>query len=293
MIRVGGQYYANALPFFYPLFANRISHEVEFTWGPPKKINTMVLQGDVDVGMVSSLTFTDHRSDFVLLSDVGIAARGAVESVCLFVPEDNDSHDFSEIFLTNESETSIRLLQVLCNNFWNIFPEFLVSTVSDAELIESKKIFLTIGDRCLSLLKTPKYLRIDLAKAWHMATGKGFIFGMLVTNNRSLQKKSEPIFEFHRDIDRAFQWSQENFSEIIDYAHSRIPAASKEFLYSYYTKALEYRLSPIHFQGLECFSQLENRVHVKQSTPIPVNELIKLFVKMNTEVHEPTTRKSL
>ncbi len=274
MIRVGALHYTNALPFFYPLSAGHISYQAELVWGTPKEINHMLENGEVDVGMVSSLSFIDRRDDCVLLSDLGIAATESVQSVCLFIPKGTDPRTFTKIYLTKESETSVRLLKVLCHHFWNIFPEYSPSDLLPQELIEEKKPFLSIGDTCLTLLNTPNYTVVDLAKAWNLATGKGFIFALLATNNLSLQKESEAIFEFHRALDRAFHWSQENLPEVIAYARQRIPSVSQDFFFSYYTKYLEYRLSPIHFQGLEYFSQLESSKNKSSASPSAITALL-------------------
>lgn len=234
----------------------------ELLFGTPRKINQLLANQEIDIGMISSLSYIDHRSERVLLSDVGIASTQSVQSVSLFLPKGTNPNLLDEIYVSDESETSVRLLRVLCTHFWKIYPRFIRSSEPCNNLILQKKSFLSIGDSCLHLLHTEEYTIIDLATAWHMASGKGFIFALLATLNQSLKKKSTEVFDFHYAIHRAFQWSQENLDEIIACAHERIPTLSSDFFLHYYTKSLEYRLSSNHFQGLDHFSYMEQQQEV-------------------------------
>ncbi len=259
MIRIGALHYSNVLPFFYPLSTGKVPYPGTLVWGTPREVNSMLEKKEVDIAMVSSLSYVDRREDAVLLSDLGIASTESIMSVCLFTPKGVDPSTFREILLTTESETSVRLLRVLCNHFWRISPQLTRSTLSPELLLKQDKPFLIIGDSCLAILENTKFTAIDLAKAWHLATRKSFIFALLATNNSSLQAHSEEIFEFHRSIDEAFHWSQKNLDEIVSYASQRIPTISEKKLFEYYQKSLEFRLSSRHFQGLDYFIRLEEK----------------------------------
>lgn len=84
MLKVGALHYTNAYPLFFALQNKIIPNDLRISWGSPVEINDMLNSGAVDVAMISSVDFLNHRFSYILLSDLGIAGTEQIVSVRLF-----------------------------------------------------------------------------------------------------------------------------------------------------------------------------------------------------------------
>ncbi len=255
MIKVGVINYVNANPLFYALKAKKVPCMAELTYGNPLQIIELFRKGEVDIALISSAEFLHNRSQYVLLSSLGVASTGPIFSVRLFYKNDPLSLDGKTVLIPPISTTSVRLLTCLSKNFWKVNPLFETYTCSIENLFEQPHPFLLIGDDCLKQVKRKDINSLDLGEAWHNATNKSLIYSLVATRVDFFKKCPDEVVAFHNDLDESFSWACAHLDEVIEDSLQSCPC-SKRILQKYF-RLLEHKLSSKHFQGLNYYSNLE------------------------------------
>jgi chorismate dehydratase len=255
MLRVGIIDYINTLPLFHALRQNIISHNATFSFGVPSQINKLFSKNKLDVATISAAHFLEYRLEYTLLSDLGIAATKQVMSILLFTKKKPHELDGATIFLPSHSASSIRILKMICKHFWKITPRFCTFVGSTEYLFQQDNPFLVIGTECLLLFeKYPDYPSLDLAQVWYNFTNKASIYCLIATRNDSFISKQQEVIEFHKYLNKSYEWGQNNMNEII--THAVLETGCSRPLIEKYFLTLEYELSPKHFSGLDYLATL-------------------------------------
>ncbi len=181
--RVGLPRYANVAPLtaFLRVRGFRLEHAV------PTELNRKLLAGELDLSLVSSVFYLEHRERLALLPDFSVAVLGRVYSVNLFsrVPWP----EVRRVALTTESATSVRLLRLLLG-------EGVAYRRAEGglELLKDYDGVLLIGDRAVkayagllpalpenvhALPERPSGVYVsDLAERWYRRTRLPFVFAL-------------------------------------------------------------------------------------------------------------------
>lgn len=259
MIKIGALSFINALPFFNPFIEKRIHFSGEFAYGTPVQVNKQLQDGSVDIGLVSSATFIQNREKYVLLTNLGIGATKCVKSVCLYSKYNISELTGKTVAIPDSSATSVMLLKVLCEHFWQVTPQF-VEVHSDGNidsLLATYDAALVIGDDCLLAKPKPAVKVYDLAEQWYSVTKKPFVFAVFATRIDAWMDWPDEVREFHQKLVTAYDYSTANFSETVASAQAKTGLEKAE-LEKYYN-GLDYYLDTSHFQGLEQFAALNKK----------------------------------
>lgn len=238
---VGGLSFVNALPYFYPLLNEKVKTPFSYTLGNPSDVNKMLLQEDVDIGLISSLFYLQNKEKLHPSFSWGIGAKEKVQSVMLFSHCRVTELSGKTVLLPRSSETSIGLLRVLSFHFWKISPIF---SFDETKAFDAK---LLIGDACLKEPK--KQMSYDLATSWYEATQLPFIFALFAS-------REEVCNTFIDAIEKSYSWSKNNMQTIVQAAEKKVPQV--DFM-KYFT-TLQYQLEKSHKDGMQLFYKLFKEV---------------------------------
>lgn len=255
MLRVGLIAFSNANPLFYALKEKKVPCNVELIEDHPVAINRLLKEGSLDIALISSAEFLQHRSEYIMLSNLGVAATGPIMSVRLFYKTDPLSLEGSTVLVPPISKTSVRLLQCLAQYFWKVQVNFTTFTCLPEELLDQEYPFLLIGDDCLRLWEKKCIKSIDLGEAWNDATNKSFVYSLIGTRVSSFKNSPEEIVSFHADLEKSFQWGMQHVPEIVDYS-AKMSHCSRSSMEQYLYR-LEHNLCSKHFHGLNYYATLE------------------------------------
>ena len=172
MTRLGAVNYLNVRPLVYGL--DQHGDEVSLRFDAPSTCAALLDAGDIDLGMVPSITYLSRPGDRVV-PGVCIGSDGPVASVALFhrLP----LRDVRSISLDTSSRTSVVLTQVLCARRFEISPSFAPHAPDLTAMLANADAALVIGDpalfvdhQALGLQKT------DLGAEWTSMTGLPFVW---------------------------------------------------------------------------------------------------------------------
>jgi chorismate dehydratase len=239
-IKVGAVSYLNTKPLLYGFKHGLYSDEIELVEGYPARIASMLLNNEVDVGLVP-VAIIPALKEYHIISDYCIGAEGTVGSVCLF--SDVPIEKVDKVLLDYQSRTSASLAKILIKNYWNLSPLIVHAEEMFESEIGGTTAGLVIGDRAFEQRLKSKYV-YDLAEAWIAYTGLPFVFAAWISNKAL---PSEFIADFNKinkiGLDNIDKVVQENPYEFYD-------------LHSYFTKEISYDLDSAKRKGLDKFLKL-------------------------------------
>ena len=114
-----------------------------------------ILSGKADIALVPIVVMKEIDS-YNIISNYCIGSDGYVDTVCLY--SEVPIHQIKNIFLDYQSKTSVKLLKILLNEYWNVSPKLIDSKYGFENNIKGNNAGLVIGDRSFFLNSKFKFV---------------------------------------------------------------------------------------------------------------------------------------
>ncbi len=170
----------NTKPLIYGFEHGLMADTVDLKIGYPSKIASMLLENNIDVGLVPVAIIPEMKEHYII-SDYCIGCDGAVGSVGLF--SEVPLNKIEKILLDYQSRSSVHLLKILAEDFWEINPVFEETSTEYQSKISGTTAALIIGDRALQQRKISPFM-YDLGLEWKKYTGLPFVFAAWISNKK-------------------------------------------------------------------------------------------------------------
>ena len=176
--------YLNCQPLNWRI-AERLPEVRRFN-GVPTALNRGLLAGELAVAPISAYEYALHASELLVVPELSIATLGAVNSVNVFswLP-DPRKLEGQVVALTTDSATSVNLLRVLCEQHYEIAPEWRPMRPDFDAMLAACEAALMIGDKALIEATLRRRLAnrglpyfFDLGDEWLKLTGLPFTFAV-------------------------------------------------------------------------------------------------------------------
>lgn len=222
----------------YGIRRHKVLNEIELIEDYPAKIAQMLIDDQVDVGLIP-VAATTKLPSWHIVGDVCIGAEGAVASVCLFsqVPME----EIETVLLDYQSRTSVNLARILLKEYWKKQVVLVHASGEDYRAhICGTTAAVVIGDRALEQRQHSTYI-YDLGEAWKDHTGLPFVFAAWIANKILPAEFEQQFNEANRQgLAHIKEAAKENF----------FPAYN---LMTYYTKCISYELTEEKKKGMALF----------------------------------------
>lgn len=171
VVRLGAVNYLNVRPLVWGLDRQPA---ISLRFDVPAVCARLLAEGEIDLGMVPSITYLDRADDRVV-PGVCIGSDGPVASVALFTRQPMPA--VRSIALDTSSRTSAALVRILCRRVFGISPTFVPHAPDIGAMLAAADAALLIGDPAL-FLDPAVYgaKKIDLGEAWTTMTGLPFVW---------------------------------------------------------------------------------------------------------------------
>lgn len=236
-VRVGAVSYLNTKPLVYGFESGLMIDKVDLIIDYPSRIATMLLQDEIDVGLVPVAIIPEMKEHYII-SDYCIGSVGRVASVCLF--SEVPLYDIKTILLDYQSRTSVALLKLLIKEYWKINVVFQNTANGYQSEISGKTAGLIIGDRALMQRQKSRFI-FDLGEEWKNFTKLPFVFAAWVSN-----KKLD--VDFIKGFNEANKSGLNNLEKVVE----KNPFEPFD-LHTYYTQCINFELDEDKKNGLELF----------------------------------------
>jgi len=241
-IRVGIVNYLNTKPLLLGLRQLNSEGLIELTEEYPALVAEKLIRREIHLGLVP-VAVLPLIPDFSIIGSYCIATNNQVGSVCLF--SEQPLENIQEVLLDYQSRTSVQLVQVLFRHHWKKEVKFVAATDEGyLQKIKGTTAGVIIGDRALHAQSHFAYC-YDLGEAWKSLTGLPFVFAVWA----SIKPLSQ---EFINRFDEANGLGFSNLKEVVAANQS----ATSYDLYHYFTKNIDYQLTPQKEEAIRLFFSL-------------------------------------
>lgn len=245
--------FINCLPVNFPIENGDIHLNAEIVNGVPSKLNRLILNNEIDIAPVSSVTYLENKEKLVPVGDLCIASDGPADSVLLFSKSPLDELNKTKILLSSASATSNKLAQIIFREFLKFDMRFESSSLNS----DNYSGRLLIGDHALlEFSKKSKDLFVyDLGSLWKQYTGLPMVFGIWVVRKDIYEKSPVEMQSVVSLLQEAKNIGLEKiFDKVIKKAQEKI-LLPKGF-YEDYFQHLNYEFTGKCKLGLNTFENL-------------------------------------
>lgn len=244
VVRLGAVNYLNVRPLVFGL--ERRQELVSLRFDPPSECARLLAAGEIDLGMVPSITHLDRPADRIV-PGVCIGSNGPVESVALFLKR--PIRDVRTLAVDTSSRTSVALTRILCARRFEVSPEFQPHAPDLPAMLAKADGALLIGDP--ALFADHRALgadKIDLGLEWTTMTGLPFVWAFWAG-----RPDAAPV-----DVVQALQEAAEQGHVHIDtIAAAYAPEPERQAIARRYLReSLIFRLTPDAIDGLRSYLDL-------------------------------------
>lgn len=243
-IRLGYIDYLNCLPVYYAIEGGHVPIEARMVKGPPTKLNTMFIEGKLDITPISSIEFARHSDSAVILPNMSISADGNVESILLFSKVPVTELEGAKVSLTSSSATSVALLKILFEHYYQVKVEYVTQKPNLEIMLKKADAALLIGDDALlaragDLSWGRKSLYVtDLGNSWKEFTGLKMIFALWVIHKNFVQDHPDDVASVSNAFLAAKDYGFRNVDKLIDKA--RVKSGLSDSVLAKYFETIRY-----------------------------------------------------
>ena len=270
-VRIGMVNFINTAPL-YDVWLRTVNRpEWNIVEAAPSVLNRMLYADQLDMGLVSSQEYASHPENYILLDDISISASGPVGSVFLFSKcEPQDLAD-KLVLLSGQSQTSVSLVKIILENFYNVAPWYEVGSALEAQHDSDTSAVLAIGDEALILAQNRIYPhKIDLGKIWYEKTSLPFVFAVWAMREEFCSNNPEIVREIRRELLRCRHEGQKDLKNISKRVGPRV-SMDAEACYEY-LRGIEHDLNLEKKKGLIRFIEylIEKGEAVPEALPLKI-----------------------
>lgn len=211
----------------------------------PKIMGEEIMAGNLSAGPLSLINTINKKDSLKFLPFV-VSTSKKSNSVLLFSDLPGNKLNKKRISITNQTVTSVKLLEILLNQYWKIDQITFVpeNSVSEAKLL--------IGDEALEKKNSfdPSNYIYDLGEIWHKMTGLNFIFAQWATLNTMEPDYQKILIE---NISRGIKQKQKSLETIIAKRNREYMTDSD---IKQYISSFDYEYNPSHKNAINEFKNL-------------------------------------
>jgi chorismate dehydratase len=284
-LKISAISYLNTAPLMWDFEHAEAGANFDISYTIPSACAEALGAGTADIGIIPAAAYTTIP-DLVIIPDVAIAARRAVQSILLVSRPSVDSTvgdattdvrktdvgkkdrhwaKVRTVALDTSSMTSVALAKILFAKWLGGARDYEAMAPDLDAMLNSCDAALLIGDPALQVDRT-RYVTLDLAEEWVSRTGKSFVFAFWAIRGQALTGRSgaaiAEVFKKSRD----HGMSPKNLEAIAQEWALRL-SISLEAVRTYLTHHIHYYLDPPCLEGLQLYYQLGAEVGALPRAP--------------------------
>ena len=177
--RVGHIQFLNCLPIYWGLMRSGALLDVDLRKDTPDRLNTALVDGDLDIGPISLVEYLRHADELLLLPDLAVGSDGPVLSVNLVSTK--PLAEVGRVALGSTSRTGVLLAKMLLAERYGVRPEFFTCPPELGTMLLEADAAVVIGDVALRALYEAPLLGLtvtDLGAAWRDWSGLPMVFAV-------------------------------------------------------------------------------------------------------------------
>jgi chorismate dehydratase len=261
-LRIGQINFTNILPIyrFFP-YERWDDNEIEMIPQVPTQLNQSMLDGQIDIGPISSFAYGLNPERYLLYPNLSVSSLGRVGSIFLFMKRPLDAVVNGTVALPSTSASSVALLRVILEAFHGGQPTYQTFAPNLDVMLEKCDAALLIGDDALLARRHyPKYSFMDLGEEWYRLTGHYMTYAVWAIRREIAAALPEQTDRLYQSFLYSKQQGQIRPTEVIQTAIQRF-GGMPDFWEEYY-RLLNFDFAGLHYDGLEYFYDQAYRLNL-------------------------------
>jgi chorismate dehydratase len=275
-VRVGHIGFLNCYPLYHGLEQRGMLAEgrhldlpgrpgVELLPGVPTDLNRMLVEGDIDLGPVSSIAYARNHRTLLLSRRLSISSQGAVDSIQLVTRR--PLSEVASVALTRQSATSVALLKTIFKLRFQQEVAYGDLEGSAEEGLRDHDAVLLIGDQGLEALHfpLPGTQCHDLGAIWQDWTGLPMVYAVWAAREEFARRNGAELLAVEAELVGCLDYGREHLSQVVDSALDRF-RFDRAGLTRYFG-VLRYDFTEEYRAGLRCFYLLAHEAGELEEVP--------------------------
>lgn len=253
-IRIGQINFTNVWPIFYYFPIRELQDQVECIIQVPTQLNQAMSLGTIDMAPISSFAYGANFEHYLLYPDLSVSAYGKVNSILLFHKKPVEDILFGSIALPTTSATSINLLKIIIEKFYQGNPSYHYAQPFLDQMMQGADAALLIGDDAIKARwNFPDYEVMDLGEQWGSLTGHWMSFAVWAIRKEIVETRSNLVEEIYSAFQEGKRLGLKHPEAIIHKAQSNV-GGTYEFWEQYFSQ-LKHDFGPEQRAGLQLYFQ--------------------------------------
>ncbi len=286
-LKISAISYLNTAPLMWDFERGEAGADFDISYTIPSACAEALRTGAGDIGIIPAAAYTTVP-DLVIIPEVAIAARRAVQSILLvgkmptkmpgktphkmraetrsqLAPTEEWLRRVHTVALDTSSMTSVALAKILFAKWLGGARQYRPMAPDIDAMLASCDAALLIGDPALQVDRS-RYFTLDLAEEWVARTGESFVFAFWAIRRQALAGRNAAaiadVFKKSRDHGLA----PKNLETIAQQWAPRL-GLSLEAIRVYLTHHIHYYLDPPCLEGLDLFYRLGAELGILPPAP--------------------------
>jgi chorismate dehydratase len=272
MLRSSRMKYVNDLPIYAAFDAGAIEYPGSLLAGVPARLNSLMREGELDMGPVSAFEYALDADRYALLPDLCIGAREEIVSVLLISTLPPALLDGAKIATTTESASGRNLLRILLERRYNVQAQF-VEVEDPLAHARAGEPAMVIGDAAIdAAFEFPSEQVYDLGSLWRDWTGEQSITAVWVARREIFEQRVEEVRACLHALTDAYSWGRANRERVIALAQSIKPRPAG--FYEIYYGKLNFTFHSAAQRGLAAYCRELHAIGAIEKIPPVSPEVI-------------------
>src|SRR5579884_1949083 len=272
MLRSSRMRYVNDLPIYAAFDAGAIEYPGTLTADVPVKLNSLMRDGELDMGPVSAFEYAVDSGRYVLLPDLCIGAREEIVSVLLISNLPPALLDGVKIATSGESASGRNLLRILLERRYGVHAQF--TEVEDALAhARAGEPAMVIGDAAIdAAFEFPSEQVYDLGSLWRDWTGEQSVTAVWVARREIFERRLDEVRACLHALTDAYSWGRANRDRVIAMAQNIKPRPAG--FYEIYYGKLNFTFHSAAQRGLAAYCRELHAVGAIEKIPPVIPEVV-------------------
>jgi len=197
----------------------------------PGELNTYMSEKTLALSPISAGAYPGIQEHVSVIPDFCLSSVGYIRSVILRSRLPIEDLDGKKVGLTSASKTSVVLLKILLEKYYNVKPVY--QTVDPDPSLDGIDAALVIGNEAMIEGSAPVQHTYDLGDLWLRKTGHPVVFAIFTVQNDVLEKEPEKIKSILDSYRCSLDEYKHNESNIVKMAGRKYPEISYDINYYY------------------------------------------------------------
>jgi len=217
LLKIGRISFIHNDPAFYYL-EHKPPNDVQLTSATPRELLKLLLREELDFAPISTIALQQHRDQLTPIPALSVHSEGPALSTIVVSRKDHEIRDGDQIAITNYTETSARMLDVILRKK-KIKTEFIQSNFTSIDqLLQEAPFALVIGNEALAAYAAKDRRKIfDLGEQWWSITRQPAVFAVSAIRTSLLERGKASVEIILSLVRESLEYGYANLGQVIDH----------------------------------------------------------------------------